>query len=247
MTELELNISSLEGRPCHRFAQTAGQHLGRDIRQRSGTNVDRLHGLAMGELLSLVNEPFDEWSIGSHVLIIGRGANFLHRERQIRPNLSSELGAEMRVVFVCTGNICRSPFAEYLARQLSNGEALTFTSAGTFARPGNPASSRGTAVAAELGVDLALHGANPLTGEVVAAADLLFAMEDEHLTAVLELDPGARVELLRPDGEAVPDPYGEDRQTYLDIYALIDTAVRQRLAELNSPQSSAGENPKLGR
>ena len=149
----------------------------------------------------------------------------------------------MRVVFVCTGNICRSPYAEYLARNLSDSPDLEFASAGTIARPGSPASTTGVAAAAELGLDLTPHGATRLTAEVVVEADVIYAMEEEHLAPILQLDPGARVELLRPDGEDIPDPYGADHATYLEIYRLIEHALSQRLAELDSERSSAAEKP----
>ena len=137
----------------------------------------------------------------------------------------------MRILFVCSGNICRSPFAEALARRLSDRSDLEFTSAGTIALTGNPASPTGIAVAAGLGVDLSDHRATHLTPEVLAKTDLVYAMEDEHIASVLALDPGARVELLSPEGTPMPDPYGGDRLEYERSYTLIATALRERLAE----------------
>lgn len=199
-----------------------------------------------GKLLSLLDKPPDQWSVCPHALNIGYSCGFLHEENG-SSSLGSwlSLGVVLRVVFVCTGNICRSPFAEYLAKHLSDDHTVQFASAGTFAGPGNPAYSTGTAVAAEFGVDMTPHSATPLTAEVIANADVIYAMEDEHLSAVLELDPTAPVELLRTDGKPVPDPYGENRQAYLDIFALIDDAVRQRLHQIVSLRSSESENPKL--
>ncbi|NNC91334.1 MAG: low molecular weight phosphatase family protein [Acidimicrobiia bacterium] len=135
----------------------------------------------------------------------------------------------MRVLFVCSGNICRSPFAEVLARDLR--EDIDFASAGTIALTGNPASATGIAVAAELGVDLVDHRATHLTADVLSASDLVYAMEEEHIASVLALDSGARVELLSPDGAPMPDPYGGDRFEYLASYALITEAITERLAQ----------------
>ncbi len=153
------------------------------------------------------------------------------------------MGAVMRIVFVCTGNICRSPYAEYLARELSGSTDIEFASAGIIARAGNPPSSDGVAVAAELGIDLTPHGASPLTSDVVARADIIYGMEDEHVEAVLKLDPRARVELLRPDARGIPDPYGQDRQAYLLVYGLIEEALHRRLEDLNSERSSTADKP----
>ncbi|MBT8164804.1 MAG: low molecular weight phosphotyrosine protein phosphatase [Acidimicrobiia bacterium] len=137
----------------------------------------------------------------------------------------------MRILFLCSGNICRSPFAEVLARQLNDRNDLEFASAGTIALSGNPASATGIAVAAELGVDMSDHRATHLTAEVLAATDLVYAMEEEHVASVLALDPGARVELLSRNGEPMPDPYGGDRIEYLASYSLIAVALEDRLTD----------------
>lgn len=137
----------------------------------------------------------------------------------------------MRILFVCSGNICRSPFAEVLARDLNDRADVEFTSAGTIALNGNPASATGIKVAAELGVELENHRATHLTADVLASSDLVYAMEAEHVASVLALDPGARVELLSPVGEPMPDPYGGDHIEYSASYSLIADAIKQRLTE----------------
>lgn len=137
----------------------------------------------------------------------------------------------MRILFVCSGNICRSPFAEALARDLSDGSDFEFASAGTIALKGNPASGTGIAVADEMGVDMEPHRAAHLSAEILASSDLVYAMEAEHIASVLALDPGARVELLSTDGAAIPDPYGGDRSEYRESYWLIAAALKERLAE----------------
>jgi len=108
---------------------------------------------------------------------------------------------------------------------------MEFASAGTIALTGNPAAATGIAVAAELGVDLTSHRATHLNREVLAGADLVYAMEEEHVASVLALDPGARVELLSRDGDPMPDPYGGDRIEYLASYSLIAAALEDRLSE----------------
>jgi len=137
----------------------------------------------------------------------------------------------MRVLFVCSGNICRSPFAEALARQLSERPDVEFASAGTIARDGNAASTTGIAVAAEMGVNIADHRATHLTAQVLADTAIVYAMEEEHVTSVLALDPGAKVKLLSPHGSLIPDPYGGDEGEYLTSYSLIRKALESRLTE----------------
>lgn len=137
----------------------------------------------------------------------------------------------MRILFVCSGNICRSPFAEGLARQLTDRPGFEFASAGTIALEGDPAARTGITVAAELGVDMGGHRATQLTAQVLATADLVYAMEQAHLDSVLALDPAARVELLSPDRAPMPDPYGGGRAEYLTSYSLIRDALGRRLDE----------------
>lgn len=103
-----------------------------------------------------------------------------------------------------------------------------FASAGTIAGTGNRASDAAIAVATHLGIDLTDHRAAHLTTEVITDADLIYGMEAEHVSAVLELDPGARVELLAPGGEVIPDPYGLERSDYLASYALVSDAIGRR-------------------
>jgi protein-tyrosine-phosphatase len=134
----------------------------------------------------------------------------------------------MRVLFVCTGNICRSPFAEVVARALNDRTGIEFASAGTIAIDGNHATPTGVAVAAQLGIDMQRHRATQLTAEVLAGSDIVYAMEQGHVASVLELDPGARVDLLRPDGEAIRDPYGGDRIEYRECYSVIRDAIERR-------------------
>ena len=137
----------------------------------------------------------------------------------------------MRILFVCSGNICRSPFAEALARDLRDGPDFEFASAGTIALNGNPASATGIAVADEMGVDMEPHRATHLTAELLASTDLVYAMEEEHIASILALDSAARVELLSPDGAAIPDPYGGDRVEYRESYSLIRNALKERLSQ----------------
>ena len=139
----------------------------------------------------------------------------------------------MHILFVCSGNICRSPFAEVLARAINERPDLEFSSAGTIALSGNPASATGIAVATELGVDMTGHRATHLTAAVLDSVDLVYAMEEEHIASVLALDEGATVELLDPEGSAIPDPYGGDRVDYRTSYELIRAALLNRLTRVD--------------
>ncbi len=138
----------------------------------------------------------------------------------------------MQILFVCTGNICRSPFAEALSRQISLDQDDTFVSAGTIALAGHAASSTGMMVADKVfGVDMHSHRAADLTADVLATADIVYVMEQGHAAAVLALDPHADVELLSPDGSPIPDPYGGDESAYRQSYSLIQQALTSRMSQ----------------
>lgn len=98
----------------------------------------------------------------------------------------------LRVLFVCTGNICRSPIAERLAAEyvarLGTGP-LAASSAGTRAVVGHPMHREAAAVLEELGGKSARFAARQLTTKIAANADLVLTMTRAHRDAVLELTP----------------------------------------------------------
>lgn len=145
-----------------------------------------------------------------------------------------------KVLFVCTGNTCRSPMAAALMRHAAaeRGIAVDVASAGTFAAPGEPATPEASRALQERGVDPGEHRAALLTREMVAGADVVLTMTARHKEFVLGLAPeaAARVftlaEYAGEGGTEVPDPFGQDLETYKQTADTLARLVQGALDRL---------------
>ncbi|MFF0308439.1 hypothetical protein ACFYSC_13465 [Streptosporangium sp. NPDC004379] len=100
--------------------------------------------------------------------------------------------AGFHILFVCTGNICRSPVAERLARSiLGPASPIRVSSAGTHAEPGGRMAERARESLVRLGGDPGGFAARPLTPELVAAADLVLTAASEHRARAVQLLPAS--------------------------------------------------------
>lgn len=151
------------------------------------------------------------------------------------------------IVFVCTGNTCRSPMAEaicskMLADRLDCSPAelprrgFLVHSAGVAAVTGDRAAAEAVEAVRELGADLTRHASQPLTAELVHQADHLITMTRAHAAAVQDrfasYAPCPR--LLCPEGNDIPDPIGADQETYRQCARYIQTSLERLLSELQS-------------
>ena len=114
------------------------------------------------------------------------------RARRPRPPKRKEGEANMRILFVCTGNICRSPTAERLAQALCEERGISgcsFSSGGTRAVVGHPIHAEAAKVVSELGGDPSSFSAQRFTPRLAARADLILTMTLDHRRQVLETVP----------------------------------------------------------
>ncbi len=151
-----------------------------------------------------------------------------------------------RVLFVCLGNICRSPLAEGIFRHLVDdaglGDRIEVDSAGTGAwHAGEPPDARARAVAQKNGVALDGQRARKVEVDDFVEFDHVIAMDRQNLDDLLLLCPPPerrRVRLLRshdPEGVGdVPDPYFGGRAGFDDVFTMIDRCCRALLAELRA-------------
>ena len=139
-----------------------------------------------------------------------------------------------KIIFICTGNTCRSPMAEGLFRAHGGEEktGLTAASAGLFTQDGMPASQNAIAAAAERGADITAHRSRMLTAEMANAARYLVCMTGAHYDRLCELFPDCADKVFTLLPEDISDPFGGDLETYRRAAAEIDAGVRSIIERL---------------
>lgn len=152
----------------------------------------------------------------------------------------------MRILFVCTGNICRSPTAEGVVRRLLAAQpdlVVEVDSAGTHDyHVGSPPDSRSIAAARRRGIDLSTLRARMVSMEDFERFDLILAMDEQNLRELQHRAQPGQLERLRlmmdyaPDAgrRIVPDPYYGGPQGFEEVLDLLEEAAQGLLQELRA-------------
>lgn len=140
------------------------------------------------------------------------------------------------IIFICTGNTCRSPMAEGLFRAHGGEEktGLAAASAGLFTQDGLPASDNAVTAAKELGADISAHRSRMLTHEMAQSARYLVCMTGAHYDRVCEMFPDCADKVFTLTQRDVSDPFGGDLETYRRAAAEIDAGVRSIIERLSA-------------
>lgn len=150
----------------------------------------------------------------------------------------------MHIVFVCTGNICRSAFAEVLARKLFKEAEIpsyTFSSCGVIAKKGNTPPKTAQKVAKEqFQVSLKEHKSQPISQDLLSSADLILCMDSthkEHINMNYPLLADTTKLFMHHEKKAwwesstVPDPLGGSEKKFMHIFAKIEKKIKSWLSE----------------
>jgi protein-tyrosine-phosphatase len=153
---------------------------------------------------------------------------------------------KVQILFVCTGNLCRSPMAEAtLLNKLDSKlqDRVRILSAGTHAMEGMLATLRAVYAASQYGIELTKHRSQPLTPWLISHSDLIIAMDADHYEFILHMAPtaGPRTFLLKEFGRKgqvleedtdVHDPISGDEELYIAIYREIIEEINRILPSI---------------
>ena len=158
--------------------------------------------------------------------------------------MESDSPESFRLLFVCSGNTCRSPLAEVLAKHQVKelGWSVDVRSGGVSALAGTPASSGSLDAAQRHGLDLSAHRSREVDADLIEWADLILVMSPGHLVRLAQLGGAGKAALLdafaegedgvEDVGGGIPDPFGGDDEAYEETYRTLEQLVGKALRRL---------------
>ncbi|MBR2867825.1 MAG: low molecular weight phosphatase family protein [Clostridia bacterium] len=138
----------------------------------------------------------------------------------------------MNILFVCTGNTCRSPMAEGIFKKIVSDKKIdniNASSAGLFAMTGDSVAENAVRAVERFGCDISAHRARRITSYVLDETDKFVCMTPEHAASLALYVPSDKITVL---GRGIPDPYGGNLETYLTCANSIRTAILLQLDDI---------------
>ena len=207
----------------------------------SRTAAEVLRGLD-GKIDLLIDAGRTKYAKASTIVRVTGSSYEVVREGVYDAGIVERLST-VRLLFVCTGNTCRSPMAAGLAAPMLaerlgckpselRAHSVVMQSAGTSGGRGG-ASTHALEVMAKRGIDLSDHFSAALSAEMIQQADYVFAMTHVHRETILRLAPSAEPKvMLLLDDEDVRDPMGSEVEEYERCAQTIERGLRARLQEV---------------
>lgn len=154
-------------------------------------------------------------------------------EETILRKIKLDRNISLNILFICTGNTCRSPMAMGLMRKYLPSDLrkiVRIKSRGINPVPGSRLSENARKVLREMGIDLSFHKARPVDVETLEWADFIFVMERKHFARLSYLGFGEKVRLLSGYSSKkmdIYDPYGKDIEEYRKVLKLMKNPIKK--------------------
>lgn len=139
------------------------------------------------------------------------------------------------IVFICTGNTCRSPMAEGFFKNMGGEQktGLKAQSAGIFTQDGLSSSQNAMVATKELGIDISNHKSKQITKDMLNDAKYIVCMTGAHYDKIVDMCPQVEDKVFTLAQTDISDPFGSDIQTYRDCAMQIKEAVQSIIERLS--------------
>ncbi|MCP4650201.1 MAG: threonylcarbamoyl-AMP synthase [PVC group bacterium] len=194
-----------------------------------------------GAIDAVIDAGISKLGVASTVCAVEDNNYNILRQGAVSEDLIQEESKYKNVLFVCTGNSCRSAMAEGLMKKIvKDNKYIKVTSAGVAAFDGMSASAEAVMVMQQQGVDISEHRAHMLTDEMIRESDYILVMSQDHKRQVLYMDPSSenRVFLLKEfaaqdNGNLnIPDPIGMEIRFYEQVLEVLQESIERLVLKI---------------